>query len=209
VVSVAPAARKKALGEVFQLEELQLRTTTGEGGGGADTCALWGSGAHRRCWHAPPPPLHYAPAGQACLHRLPAFDAPAPPAPAECPYLEEGGEGPEGLGRLRHAALVLSTDAASGRSVYALLMPVAQRALVVVVQPGGGGQREVTPAVLDRCWREALQMQQQAAAAAGGAAQVRPCVPRPRPCPCPARPPPSSPATAACPLLQLPLPPAC
>jgi hypothetical protein len=107
----------------------------------------------------------------------PAFDAPPPPAfgplAAECAYLEGEGEGPEGLGRLRHAALYHSADAASGRGVYALLLPVVQRALVVVVQPGGGGQREVTPAVLDRCWREALQMQSAAAAAAGGAAQVR------------------------------------
>lgn len=47
-------------------------------------------------------------------------------------------------------------------------MPVAKRALVVVVQPSGGGQREVTPAVLDRCWKEALGVLQQQGAAEDG-----------------------------------------
>jgi hypothetical protein len=52
--------------------------------------------------------------------------------------------------------------------VYALLMPVAKRALVVVVQPSGGGQREVTPTVLDRCWKEALGVLEQQGAAEEG-----------------------------------------
>ena len=43
----------------------------------------------------------------------------------ECNYLE--GEGPEGMGPLRQILLYHSQDAARGRSVWALHLPVESR----------------------------------------------------------------------------------
>jgi hypothetical protein len=43
----------------------------------------------------------------------------------ECDYLS--GEGPEGMGALRHLALYKSHDVARGRAVYALRLPVENK----------------------------------------------------------------------------------
>ncbi len=43
----------------------------------------------------------------------------------ECDYLS--GEGPEGMGALRHLALYKSHDVARGRAVYALRLPLENK----------------------------------------------------------------------------------
>ena len=43
----------------------------------------------------------------------------------QCSYLE--GDGPDGLGVMRHVALFKSHDAARGRAVYAMHIPMDKR----------------------------------------------------------------------------------
>lgn len=66
------------------------------------------------------------------------------------------------LGGIRYVVLYCSLDA-SGRGVFAMTMPAAERGVVVVLHPSAAVAREVTGVLLERLWREAR----------GQAAQVR------------------------------------
>ena len=44
------------------------------------------------------------------------------------------------------------------RAVLACVMPAAGRALIVVVQPSASAAREVTSALLERAWKEAVTL---------------------------------------------------
>ncbi|KAK9824549.1 hypothetical protein WJX72_011249 [[Myrmecia] bisecta] len=68
----------------------------------------------------------------------------------ECPYLES-----EAGSALRHVALYQSLDAVRGRAVYAMHLPVENRALVVIVNPAASAAQDVTTTTTERSWREA------------------------------------------------------
>ncbi|GFR41062.1 hypothetical protein Agub_g1699, partial [Astrephomene gubernaculifera] len=70
------------------------------------------------------------------------------------------------LAGIRHIVLYSSLDG-SGRGLFALTLPAAERGVLVVLQPSSAAAREVTPALLERLWREARA----AAAAEGGPAE--------------------------------------
>ncbi|WIA29248.1 hypothetical protein OEZ86_011756 [Tetradesmus obliquus] len=74
---------------------------------------------------------------------------------AECSYLEGGG--PDGLGpALRHISIYHSADDGRGRGCFCVLLPATGRCLVVVLVPNGIAAKEVTPAALDKAWKDAL-----------------------------------------------------
>lgn len=75
---------------------------------------------------------------------------------AQCSYLEGGGV--EGLGALRYIALYQSADTQHGRAVYCLLLPSQQRGVVVVVQPSVAAAHEVTGLLLERSWKETMDV---------------------------------------------------
>lgn len=114
----------------------------------------------------PPPLCAYLLHTPALKHTHPTPNHTQSRAAAEVGYLAGGG--PEGLGQLRYVALFCSEDAApsaetgSGagarRAVYALLLPAQQSCLVVVVQRAMGAGRDVGPGLLERSWREALEV---------------------------------------------------
>jgi hypothetical protein len=121
----------------------------GQGSGGD---GVGGGGERPGSRYPSPRPRPATPARPAVFH-----SAPSPRQYADttrCSYLE--GEGPEGLGPLRYITLYHSADAGRGRGVYCLLLPAAARGLLVVVQPSALAQREVTPAALERAWRDGL-----------------------------------------------------
>jgi hypothetical protein len=74
---------------------------------------------------------------------------------AECSYLEGGG--PDGLGpALRYISLYHSSDDGRGRGCFCVLLPGTGRCLVVVLVPNGIAAKEVTPAALDKAWKDTL-----------------------------------------------------
>ena len=106
---------------------------------------------------------------------------------AECDYLPGLGSdtmADDGAPPLRHLAVYARADPARGRAVLAAHCPAAGRAVVVLVSPlfeaggEGGGRaaaaaaraaRDVTPALVERAWRET-------ATADGGGAMAAPAV---------------------------------
>ncbi|KAK9830879.1 hypothetical protein WJX81_001263 [Elliptochloris bilobata] len=70
----------------------------------------------------------------------------------ECAYLS--GDGPDGLGALRYAALYASWDATRARAVFALHLPMDARVQLVVVAAAGGA-RDANPTAAKRHWRDA------------------------------------------------------
>jgi hypothetical protein len=159
VATVAPAARTRPLGEGFDLDELQVGGRVEGGGGrwgagqGTEGRLKGGGGTRHKPRPSPRPrqPLNPDPSN----HRLhPPPQRPQYADTTRCGYLE--GDGPEGLGPLRYVALYHSADAGRGRGVYCLLLPATGRGLLVVAQPSALAQREVTPAALERAWRDGL-----------------------------------------------------
>ncbi|KAG1663133.1 hypothetical protein FOA52_000655 [Chlamydomonas sp. UWO 241] len=77
-----------------------------------------------------------------------------PKTVVDVPYLEESG--PDGLGPLRYVALYSSADASGARCVVGCVMPASKRGLLVVVQPSAAAAQEVSPAMIERAWRESV-----------------------------------------------------
>jgi len=77
---------------------------------------------------------------------------------------------------LRYVALFSSGDASHGRAVFCLYMPASCRALLVVVQPSASAVREVSVALLERAWKEAVHAAAAAAAAGEPVGYVPPQV---------------------------------
>ncbi|GLC51172.1 hypothetical protein PLESTB_000473800 [Pleodorina starrii] len=59
------------------------------------------------------------------------------------------------LGGIRHVVLYSSLDPGSGRGVFAMTLPAAERGVVVVLQPSAAAAKEVTGVLLERLWRDA------------------------------------------------------
>jgi hypothetical protein len=102
---------------------------------------------------------------------------------AECSYLEGGG--PDGLGpALRHISLYHSSDDGRGRGCFCVLLPATGRCLVVVLVPNGIAAKEVTPAALDKAWKDTLaglaesgyMQQEQVRQKKSGKMQAAPCL---------------------------------
>jgi hypothetical protein len=100
------------------------------------------------------PPKATPPAAGPPPSKPPTWTRPQYADTARCGFLE--GDGPEGLGPLRYIALIHSADPGRGRGVFALLLPATGRGLLVVVQPSALAAREVTPAALERAWRDGM-----------------------------------------------------